>query len=235
MKNFCLKYRNYLSSGVFILLALPVSYFSGQFLLENIQLKADQIQAKIIDAELSKQKIEKIPQMEKTAAEFEGNKDATETIFDADASVKLIEYLEKLADGTDNVITIQMLEKKKEVKPKTVPNLSQEEADAIKQSAPPKSLEEKLTYKNYISMQINLVGDYAAFLQFLHKLENSNNYINILSLTARKEVEDSSGSAQNQKLKVGDIFQISPDSGKVTLPVEKKVLKSSLVVAVYTE
>ncbi|MFZ2226418.1 MAG: hypothetical protein WA064_02085 [Candidatus Moraniibacteriota bacterium] len=235
MKNFCGKYKNILSIGVFMLLALPACYFAWVFLLSGIKAKADRIQEKMIDNELTAQAVEKIPQMEKTDAEFEKSKDATETIFDADASVELIEYLEGLADETGNVITIQMLEKKKEVKVKTVPNLSEEEVEVIKENAPPKSLEDKLAYKNYIYMQINLIGDYAKLLNFVHKLENSSKYINILSLTLKKGEEDLATLAQKKSLRVGDIFQVAPAPEEGTPQVKKNVLKSNLVVAIYTK
>jgi hypothetical protein len=235
MKNFYEKYKNILSIGVFILLALPACYFAWVFLLSGIEAKADRIQQKLIDNELIAQAVEKIPQMEKTDAEFEGSKTATETIFNADASVELIEYLEGLADETGSSITIQMLEKKKEVKVKTVPNLSDEEADAIKANAPPKSLEEKLTYKSYVSMQINLIGGYAELLNFVHKLENSPKYINIISLALRKGEEDPDTSTQDKSLSVGDVFQVAPASDKGEPKAKKAVLKSNLVVAIYTK
>ena len=235
MKKFYEKYKNILSIVVFILLALPAFYYAWVFLLGGIKVKADRIQERLIDNELTAQAVEKIPQMEKTDAEFEGNRDATETIFNADASVELIEYLEGLADETGNGITIQMLERKKEVKAKTTPNLSDEEADAIKANAPPKSLEEKLTYKSYIYMQINLTGDYAKLLNFVHKLENSPKYINILSLVLRKGEEDPATLARSESLRVGDVFQVAPAPDEGSAPTKKSVLKSNLVVAVYTK
>ena len=84
-------------------------------------------------------------------------------------------------------------------------------------------------------MQINLTGDYGGLLTFVHKLENSPKYINILSLALKKGEEDPATSTQSKSLNVGDVFQVAPAPDGGTPPTKKSILKSNLVVAVYTK
>jgi hypothetical protein len=234
MKNFCKKYKSAISIITFIIFVAPLSYFITTTLLKNIKIKADKIQEKLLDNSLEKQKIEKIPQMELTNAEFENDKDATGTILKTDAKVDFIKYLEGLAESTGNEIKIKMLENKKIVKVKST--VSTEEDGTLKVTEAPKSLEEKLTYKNYITMQIDLVGDYTKLLGFVHKLENNEQYINIISIAAKKDALDENNSSKVENFKVGDIFQ-APQStaGSVLTPEEKLALKSSLIIIIYAE
>ena len=232
MNNFFQKHKNGLSVIIFLAVFLPLTVWGWHFLLTRIESKADKIQEKIMDNELTEKKIQNISRMEKTDTEFEADKDATETIFASGDDIKLIEYLEKLADDSGNAITIKALEKKKEVKPKAVSGAGEEGSNKAKEKEAPKSLEEKLAYKNYMYFQVDLTGNYAQLLNFMRKLENSPRYINLISFSVKKELAETDREKQN--LRVGDVIAVT--SPAVSAPAEKEaVLKSSLVVVVYKE
>ncbi|MFZ2192758.1 MAG: hypothetical protein WAV31_00755 [Candidatus Moraniibacteriota bacterium] len=232
MKNFYKKYKSLVYIFVFIVFAIPLFYFVTTLLFKNIQSRADKIQEKIIDNSLEKQKIEKIPQMEEINAEFEKNKDAINSILNVSENVGFIEYIEKLAENTGNEITIEMIDSNGNTKVNT--KVSSKSLSS-KGKEVEKSLEEKLTYRNYFSMQINLTGDYPKLLNFVHKLENSQNYVNIIALNVKKDLEDKAESLGDE-LKVGDIFRVPKNSNQdESSQKDNFVLKSSLTVIVYTK
>ncbi len=232
MKKIFQKYKVQIVAIAFILIMLPSAYFATIFLLNGIRNKADEIQKRIIGNNLERQKIEKIPQMEKINATFEQNKDAVGVILSSGASVDFIKNLENLADETGNKITIAMLDsdtKKASPAPVVEGNVPN------KNKTDNKSLEDKLAYRNYLKMRIDLVGDYSGLLKFMHKLENSQNYVNVIAVSAKEGLDDKNASLQVANLNVGDIFQSSQVS-TVNSPSEpNKVLKTSLTIIVYME
>jgi hypothetical protein len=232
MKKIFQKYKIQIVGIAFIFIMLPIFYFSTIFLLNGIKNKADEIQKRIIDNNLENQKIEKIPQMEKVNAGFERNKDAVGVILYPGESVNFIKNLENLADETGNKITIAMLDNgTKNINP----NLAVESDVPNKNKIGDKSLEDKLAYRNYLKMRIDLVGDYSGLLKFMHKLENSQNYVNIIAVSAKEGFEDKNTLLQTTNLNVGDIFQSSqtPTANPPSEP--KKILKTALTIIVYME
>ncbi len=232
MKKFFQKYEIQIVGVAFVLIMLPSVYFATIFLLNGIKNKANEIQKRITDNDLERQKIEKIPQMEKINDTFEQNKDAVGVILSSGSSVDFIKNLENLADETGNKITIAMLDgsaKNINLNPVTEGNVPN------KNKIDNKSLEDKLTYRNYLKMRIDLIGDYSGLLKFMHKLENSQNYVNIIAVSAKEGFDDKNASLQPANLNVGDIFQSSQISTANPSSEPNKVLKTSLTIIVYVE
>jgi nitrogen regulatory protein PII-like uncharacterized protein len=174
--------------------------------------------------------------MEEVNAEFEKNKDATGIILNANNKVDFIEYIESLAAETKNDVEIKVLNDNqnnavvKETKAKTV---KKDDAGEVK-----KSIEERLLYKQYISMQVDLVGDYAGFLNFVHKLENNKYYVNIVSFNLQKELINKADLSKKQNSSSNGIFLSPPGQSDVSAVTENDgelMLKSSLSIIVYIE
>jgi hypothetical protein len=249
MKIFWRKYKIVISIGAFLLIAPPLFYWTTLFALEKIQSKADKIQEKIIDANLDKLKIEKIPKMEEVDAEFEKNKDSVGIILDSSSKVDFIRYIESLSEETNNEIEIKVLnENQNSPLAKEKARLAaEEEARLTKKDNPgkkdisgeeKKSIEDQLLYKKYISVQIDLTGDYDGFLNFVHKLENNKYYMNILSFNLQKIFVSEEDSIKNQNYSSNGIF-LSPtsemDVGETEDDKGEPILKSSLNIIVYME
>lgn len=236
MKIFWEKHKIAISIGSFGLIVAPMFFLAVSFGVKRIQARADLIQQRIMDNDLEKKKIEKIPEMEEANMEFEKNKAATETILSANSKVDFIEYVEALAGETDNRVEIKILNDNQD-SAKT-----KESAKAVaKKTATPekKSIEEQLSYKQYISMQLSLTGDYRSFLNFARKLENSKHYANIISLNLQKSLlDDAENPLKSQKTGSNDVFS-PPSSPGPNSPETKEeakfVLKSVLNIIVYME
>lgn len=220
----------------FLLVVLPLAFWSFRFMLKRIQAKADSAQEKVIDNNLEKLKIEKIPEMEKIDAEFEKNKVAIETILKFENKVEFIEYVENLAQETNNKVELKVLAD------------SQVEDDAIskaktktvakKKEAEKKTIEDSLRYKQYITMQIDLEGDYAGFLNFVHKLENNKYYANILSFNLQKVFVKKGESEKSNSSFDGVYFYPSQKGASSNAGIDSEgepKLKSSLNIIVYVE
>jgi hypothetical protein len=236
MKNFWKKHRIVLVISAFLLIILPLFCWAALTMVAKVRVKADLIQEKMIDNNLEKTKIEKIPKMEEVNAEFEKNKDATGIILNANNKVDFIEYIESLAAETKNDVGIKVLNDNqnnavvKETKAKTV---KKDDAGEVK-----KSIEERLLYKQYISMQVDLVGDYAGFLNFVHKLENNKYYVNIVSFNLQKELINKADLSKKQNSSSNGIFLSPPGQSDVSAVTENDgelMLKSSLSIIVYIE
>jgi hypothetical protein len=235
MKIFWKKHRISISIVAFILIVAPAFFWATAFLVKRIQSRADLIQQKITDNDLEKLKIEKIPKMEEANAEFERNKNAVGIILSADSKVDFIRYIEELAGATNNRIEIKILnddQNKLLAKEGAKPSAKKTKEDEKK------SIEEQLSYRQYITMQLSLWGDYQSFLNFVHRLENNKYYVNIISLDLQKSFLDEDGSPKNQKAGSNDVF-FSPaptsDTGSPKVEEAKPILKSLLNIIIYVE
>jgi hypothetical protein len=236
MNNFLKKHKIASSVIAFLLIVVGLCYWAGLFVAKRIKTKANLIQERVIDNNLEKLKIEKIPRMEETNAEFEKNKEAIGTILAANSKVDFIKYIESLAEETNNGIEIKVLSENqdksvvKEIAKETV------KKDAVKKDK--KSIEDGLLYKQYISMQVDLTGNYQSFLNFMHKLENNKYYVNIVSFNLKKETAEKEDLLKNENSGSGDIF-FSPSSSQNIVEIKKNedamTLKSSLNILVYIE
>jgi hypothetical protein len=233
MKIFWKKHKISVSIITFILIVAPLFSWATLFMVKRIQSKADLIQQKIIDNDLRRNKIEKIPQMEEANAEFERDKEYVGVILSTASKVDFIEYIEALAGETNNQVEIKILKDNQ-----TDSSVKSDTKATVKKTKPDekKSVEEQLSYKQYISMQVDLTGDYGSFLNFAHQLENNKYYVNILSLNLKTGFLDKENSSRNSGS--NDVFFSPASSGpnsSVTEEVEKPVLQSTLTIIVYTE
>jgi hypothetical protein len=209
---------------VIVFLAVP--------LVNKLVEKADSIQKNIIDDQISRERVDKIPQMEELDKVYQSKKDELDVILDPNGEVDFIKKLEALADETGNKMTIKVDEAAANAKAP---------APAVESKDSKKSIKESLGYDKYISIQISLKGDYAELVNFVHKLENFRYYVNIISIESKKEVEISENKITPEASKSSDIFAALGAPIQTAAPqaqIEKKekdILASTLKVVIYTK
>lgn len=183
-------------------------YFIVLPLQEKIVNKASDIQQEEIDQDITKKKITTVPVIEKDYQKYKENEESLNVMMEQSQEVEFIKELERLADETNNKIEFKIQEKKVEEKKK-----KEGEGD----------IKDKLAYTSFLSMQIALEGDYQDLLDFLYKLENYKNYVNILSVRLEKiELDSEKGNANP--------FKNVPEEEKVK---SQEVLNSILDIVVY--
>lgn len=241
MKNFWKKHKIGTNISIFLILVMPSVYYGTLFGMKKIQNNANLIQEKITDNNLEKLKLEKIPAMDEANAEFEKNKETVGTILNSNSKVDFIKYIEVLAGETNNKIEIKVLDDNldKLATKKSIKVATKDDAGEEKKK---KSLEEQLTYKQYLSMQVDLAGDYQSFLNFVQKLENNKYYVNVTSFDLQKDVIKKDGSSIKGDAASGGTIFLSPSSTSAVqnnpetkIEAEQQILKSSLNIIVYIE
>lgn len=222
MKTFWKNHQFFLAVTSSLILVALASYLFIIPLVKRVIAQSDEIQKEIINDEIYRTGLEKIPQVEKEYNDFAEKKYAVEVILNSDDEVGFIEKLEGLARETGNDIELKAGNiHYREDDPRAD---SKEKAALAKKKEEDKTMEEKLSYGQYFSMRINLKGDYSGLVNFINKLENSNYYINITSLSLKKEKESE---LKNSPLSSGT-DENSQSSGK-------EIISSSINAIIYTK
>jgi len=218
MKNFCKQYKTQLVlTGYLIFLGIFI--YGGIFaMVNNIKEKADEIQKKIIDNEVDKKNLEKIPQLMEDYATFSAESGNFDVILSKESEIEFIKSLEDLAKETGNEINLKLIAEE---------NLPEKTKTAKEKDK--KDIVGELPYKDYITIQLELKGKYPQLVKFMRKLENMNYYANIISIDLKKEEKKSEDNLSSSPF-------ISADNAAA--PTEKKkeeILKSLINLVVYTK
>ena len=227
MKNIWKNHKLKIILTAYALVAAALVYFLVIPLVAGIRSKSDDIQEKMIDSQINQSRLSNIPQMEKDYAAFQDKKDLFNVVLNANDEVSFIKKLESLAQETGNAITLQ------------VDNTNQKPAVATNVKKKDLGIKDSLSYSNYVSMQINLTGNYAGLVNFMHKLENDDHYVNIISMDLSKTTQTEEGNAPAQTQSSGfGVFAPSDGNGNPSpapkaVETDKDILKSVLNVVVY--
>lgn len=215
MRDFWKKYKLWLSILITGLLIGAAFFFIAYKLIVKIKAVSNIVQEKTIDNESNQSRIAKIPEMEAAQRSFREREADLDATLDEDKEIDFIKKLEALAEVTGNKISLKIDE------------LDQKKAEAAKKG---KNAEESilgsLPYDKYITVQINLEGGYSELVNFIHKIENSGYYLNVVSVNA---VKNASKEAETQKDR--SPFSVSRSGGNITL--EKETIKTAITVVVY--
>jgi F0F1-type ATP synthase membrane subunit b/b' len=246
MKKILKKYKLWFGIvGFFLVLGL-IFVFAVKPLINLIQEKSDNIQRKVIDSEVIKKRIEKIPEMKANQELFRGEGGSLNVIMGASNEVDFIKRLEALAEETGNKIELKIDEAELAKKSASVaaPAATNEAESAATSSAPkkvvkkdPEDIKANLPSENYLTIQIMLQGGYGNFVNFLRRLENLDFYVNVIALNVTKV--EKSGFEQNQSPNENIFF--SADSAPTTTNSDvvsqdeqvKEILKSTIDAVVY--
>jgi len=228
MKNIWTKHKLAIVILSYIIIASFVIYFLALPLIEEIQNTSNQIQEKLADQQVKQNRLIKLPQMEKDWSDYQSQKKDLDITLGSSDEVGFIESLESIASQTKNSINLQIgkpVDSKKLAKiKKTNQSKNNSEEDIL----------DGIRYKKYFPVKISLKGDYNGLINFIHKLENFNFYINIISIDVKKEkiVQDQNGT-QAELLPNGIFSKNAQD--KDSNSVQKEILNSNLNVIVYTK
>jgi hypothetical protein len=206
IKEFFKKNKLWPSPAIFVLMLGLVGYFAVFRLLNDIQGKADMIQQKMIDTEIAKKRTQNLPEIKKNIDAINARKGSLEMILDEKSELDFIRKLEGVAEQTGNRITIQIKDQPADAQKKTAKK-DKDKEDIIA----------SLPYDKYIMFEITTEGNYSQLFNFVHKLENFDYYVNIVSINATKIEEESETSTGEQA---------APGTGK-------EFLKTTMVTAVY--
>lgn len=209
----------------FLALLFLVMFFLARPLVNDIKNKADDIQKKIIDNDISRKRVGKIPEMEKADKLFRSKESELNVILDPNNEFEFIKKLEAMADETGNEMTLKVND------PNDAKNVKTNKKDEKK------GIKESLAYTSYISVEINLVGDYLELINFVHKLENFSYYANIISIDSKKIAEVSENKVDSAKTESTNPFAAPslPGPQERIEKKEKDVIKSILNVVIYTK
>lgn len=213
MKDFWKKYNIWITIAGFLLLIVVAWIFALVPIRKSIESNSDEAQRKIIDGEMYVERVSKISEMEKTRALLAENESNLRVFLDKNSEVDFIKKIEDIAAETGNKVSLKIEDESAAPKTKAAANKKNE--DEIKKGLPK---------MEYLSMSISLEGNYEQAMNFLHKIENMNYYVDVLSISMNKSaVEAVVDPFSAEKAKAGVIATAS------------EVIKSDLDVIVYLE
>lgn len=193
MKDFIKRYKIILSSVIFSISILGLANFVIKPLVNKIASKADSIQQEKTNKELNEIKLASVSTMEKDFSRFKDEEGRLNIIIDQEKELDFIKELELLAEQTGNRIEFRVEDEMNNARVKAKKNEV--------------SIKDSLKYKDFLSMQIALEGDYTNLLNFINKLENYKNYVNIISISSEKKTIGSpNGLDAEEKVKASEVI-----------------------------
>lgn len=219
MKNFYKKYKVQVILAGYILF-LGVFIYGGIFtMIKNIQGRADEIQKKIIDNEIDKKNLAKIPQLMSDYEIFSAGRSNLNVILKKELEIEFIQSLENLARETGNEISLKLIEEENSSVKDSQAKTEAKEKDKL-------DIKSNLPYEKYITIQLELKGKYPQLMGFLEKIENMEYYANVVAFDLKKE-------EKSEETKTSNPFV---SSGSVAAPEEtppEEILKSLIDLVVY--
>jgi len=212
MINILKKYKVAAAVIIYIIGLFSIFFFIMFPVIQKIKSQSDQIQEKIIDNDLEKEKISKIPEMQKIEAAYNEKEKKLNILLTPEEKVDFIKNLENLADETGNKISMKVDE-----------NASKTLAKAKKD---PADIKGTLPYDSYMAVQVNMEGSYESFLNFVSKLENLEKYVNMTAFALSKNKANG-----NSETSGSDIF--SPDKNAPVKNSNSYVVDSIIDIIVY--
>lgn len=227
--NFFRKYKIYIIISTLALIWAGFIFFVILPSVKVLQSDFDAVQMKLLDVKVNNEKLGKISTLKEEFEQVNKEKNILEVIFSKNNIVELVKELEIVAQQTGNTISISVDEENKELV----------EVSKGKAGATPKADEfvKMLPTKNYLTMNIKLVGDYNSLIKFINKLNNIRYYNSIASFKVISEkisIEDAD-STNN----FGDNISVLSVGSVDTIPrgekeKEKLILSSNLSVIFYS-
>jgi hypothetical protein len=219
MKNFYKKYKVQVILAGYILF-LGVFIYGGIFtMIKNIQGRADEIQKKIIDNEIDKKNLAKIPQLMSDYEIFSAGRSNLNVILKKESEIEFIQSLENLAIETGNEISLKLIEEENSPVKDNQAKTKAKEKDKL-------DIKSNLPYEKYITIQLELKGKYPQLMGFLEKIENMEYYVNVVAFDLKKEEKSGETKTSNPFV----------SSGSVAAPEEtppEEILKSLIDLVVY--
>ncbi len=226
MNDFWKKYKIKIIIITYIVTIFSLIRFVAVPFVGKIKEKSDSIQEKIINNRISETRIGEIPAMKETLEKYQSDSEALEVILNSEKEVDFIKQMESIADATGNKIIL------------SVGSNNTNEGGKNGPSNKEKSIKDELKYKNYLPMDIGLRGNYFSLVNFINKIENTDYYVNVISIRSKKTLEKVS--SPSSSMPPIDVFSapdlsrdINPDLE--TIEDKKGILESTIKIIIYTE
>lgn len=231
MAYFWKKYKFWLIIAILALFAAALFFLAISPLIRKTRAVADLIQEKIIDSQVSQSRISKIPEMKDAQNLIQEKEASFKVILDENNEVDFIKKLEAMADETGNKIELKITDNPAAAKTGAQPQAPIRPEAANNKKIDPDDIMANLPYDKYIVVQINLEGNYPQLLNFVHKLENMDYYVNVISISAKKSAREQK--SQTAGTENYSLFGNSAGSGAPKIAAEKEIIKSTLSAVVY--
>jgi len=180
MKNFFNKQREIVALLAYVLIVVGLVYLVIFPLIARIDDTNNQIQKESISKESVELHISQLPKIQKQYQSLQVSGDLSNVLLDENKAIILIEKLEKLAENTNNKITIS-------VQDKTVAPAKKAASKIAAQAS--KSVVDDLPSTDYLQMKITLIGEYNAAVHFIDQLEKFEYYADITAIQIKKYEE----------------------------------------------
>ncbi len=138
---------------------------------KNIDDKTNEIQKMIARHEDKSKKISEIDKMRQQYELIEKNAENMGVVFFSEKVVEVIEKIERIAEETENKISIEIDEGKEDKEDKKKSTDSKKQNETLKPAT-----------ENYITVKIRLEGSFRSLLEFVNKIEKFDYYADIFSL-----------------------------------------------------
>lgn len=224
MKNFIQKQKELVVISAYIMVIIMLIYFVVVPLVSKINETNDQIQKERINQNMIEQKIAELPKIQQQYNTILEKENIIDVFLDKNEEVGLIEKIEKLAQDTDNKIEISVQSNQPQTK----------NTDNKKKKKVEETLVSKLPSTDYLQMQIILNGSYNDMLNFIRRLENMENYSDIIKI---KIEQTDSNAITNSNFGSANPFVQAPstDSEDTANSVIEKDLKTTMDIVFYTK
>jgi hypothetical protein len=244
MKNFLNRQREKVAIFLYITLVASLIYFVVFPVLATITNLNNDIQEEMMKQENVNIHIGELPVVQKQYKALQENGDLSTILLDRNKAVILIEKIEKIAEKTNNKITIsvddKIVNKADESTKNTTKKLSAKELAALEDS-----LVGNLPSTDYLQMKIVLTGDYKSIINFINILEKFEYYGDITEIKINTDVSNDKLSSSGQSIQGGGMFgssivqitdNVAPENNanKDNAIADKGKLAATLQVVFYT-
>ena len=224
MIKFLQKQREAITIFTYIGIFIVLIYFVVLPLIKRINSVKDQIQEEHVKQEIKQQQINELPKMEEQYNVLKNNEESVDVLLDKNNAVVLIEKLEKLAQDSNNKISISIQDVATQKDPTTViSNKTNTDNDLIK----------NLPSTNYLQMKITLDGDYNAIMRFTQSLESFEYYCDIVAIQIKQKEENNKPAETGTVNPFNSGLSINPD--QLSNFNNKNLEEASLDVVFYTK
>jgi hypothetical protein len=207
MKKFLKNQRELIALAAFLIVVSLLGYFVVKPLFSKIVITKNDIEEVAIKQDIKKQRLNELPRISQQYAEISDQKDKTDILLDKQQAVVLIERLEKLAQETNNKISISIQG--------DVPQQKNSSASSNARNNPEATaLIDALPSKDYLKLRISLLGDYNGIFGFINKLENLEYYSDITGININHETQSELSSSGTGNFDVSNSFETKSSSAK---------------------
>lgn len=228
MKSIWTKYKEYILVLACLAVLFSLYYFVIRPLVRGIDYNANLIQEKMTIQDSFKRKLGLLSTDKEQIASIEKDESKMGVLLSPDQEVTLIERIEKIAEETNNKISIEAIDDKNAnsgSKTKTTPAKGKEENKDDLKINPDNN--------NYVKFRITASGDYSNLIDFIKKIENMEYWSDITTLhvsykePVRMPVPTDTSSVST------DLYGSSTGAGETSVSANEGTASSTLEIIFY--